>query len=435
MNAVTQFFESHPDIEFVRLLQVDYGNVVRARIVPKIRFSQMSATREDSGQIATLSPLSVFFLSSGEPRWDIVQPNNDDHWIPDWPTLRPFPAEPRTAIVMCFIKETAERENPFDRCPRDTLRRVLAKAQQSGIEYIVGHELEFTLMSKMDLTAGVDNMGGNWTTSGLRHEAFNVVQDAVGFLEEAGIRVWNFVSEGGAGQYEIALGPLDPMGAADAVVYASETIKTVAARRGLHATLHPYPFEGASPVGLHTHVSMNDPENHSDPFLAGILEHGKALSAFLLGGLDSFHPSRVPMVGAGDITWGTYKFAPLHRLRPGRFEIRWPDNLTNPHLQIAAILGIGSEGIKQNAQLTMKPSGGNGIGQPLSVDQKSHLNVKHRVPDTLSERVAALTEDQAVFEQMLGPLCVQSYMRFRMATISKTGSDTASRRTKEVMNI
>ena len=435
MSAVIDFFEDHSDIAFVRLLHVDYGNIVRTRIVSKFRFLAMSASREDPDQIATLSPLCVFWTQDLKgSRWEVVNTNDDDHWHPDWPTLRVFPAEAETAVVMCFIKENAQKEGPFGRCPRSALHRVLSKAEKAGIKFLSGHEIEFTIMPAKDAVAGIDNIEGNWTTAGLRHPAAKVLNDAVKCLEEAGIKVWNFCSEGGQGQFEIATGPADPMMAADAVVFASETIKTVAAKAGYHATLHPYPFEGADSVGLHTHLSMSDTTG-ADSFLAALMEHGAALTAFLLGGKDSYQPSRSAMIGAGDICWSTYKFGPVHQLRPGRYEIRWPDSLTNPHLQLAAILGVGLSGIERQTKLSMKGSSGNGIGAPLSEEQKKDLGVRERVPEDLAGRVAALKADQEVFSRAMGSLCVQSYVDYRTACVSMGEPDDAKRRALEILHI
>lgn len=58
-------------------------------------------------------------------------------------------------------------------------------------------------------------------------------------LEDSGVEIELYHSEGAPGQYEFVAAHLPPMEAVDALITTRETIYNIAAKHGLRATLAP----------------------------------------------------------------------------------------------------------------------------------------------------------------------------------------------------
>ncbi len=167
--------------------------------------------------------------------------------------------------------------------------------------------------------------------------------------------VWAFHPEGKS-TYEIALSPQTPSAAVDNLGFAYDTIKSVAAKHGFHATMHPKAFSSGPKIGQHIHISIVNPRSgDGDHFLAGILKHMRALSAFWLGGHDSWNV-RDKSWGCGYIVWGTSRLVPIRQVTHARWEIRMPDCLANPYIQLAATIAAGLDGIESKMHLTIEVS-------------------------------------------------------------------------------
>jgi glutamine synthetase len=425
LTLVETFFRAHPGINRIRLIVVDYGNIVRVRHVTKSRFLDIARLYPtDSQQITSPSPVVCAFLKNEQILWDMLR-HGSDYWKPDWSTLRPFPAEAGYAIVMCDVEMgTEEVKDKYARCPRSVLRSIEAQAKEKGIDLLVGHEIEFKLISSDPPKAYAG--GGLFNSAANRSPEFKVIEKTIDCLEEAGYGVWGYHTEYGVGQWEVPLSPLSPLAAADAVTFANETIKTVAYQHGFHATMYPIPPNQNVVNGSHVHISVSQPERDGDGFLAGMLKHARALSAVLQGD-DGPVAARSQMIGRNDVVWGPSKASPIVRVSPGRFEVRWPDSLSSPFVQLAAIIAAGYTGATQQYALSMKPSYGNKQGlAPLTDEQKAEMGVTDRIPDTFAERIQCLEDDRAVFDRLLGPKFVQSFIDYRreeLAIIAKVGAD------------
>ncbi len=78
-----------------------------------------------------------------------------------------------------------------------------------------------------------------------------LIRSAADELAAAGLDVLSCHHEAGPGQFEIDLAPLAPLALADALVFAKQTVREVAAEEGLLATFMPRPLGGEAGSGLH----------------------------------------------------------------------------------------------------------------------------------------------------------------------------------------
>lgn len=254
---------------------------------------------------------------------------------------------------------TANRNLPatdhFARCPRKLLSNVLdAFDKHDKSKLLMGFEIEFVLLDEsFNLAKSMDQTIGYSMTAGLRTENLVVMEEIVAALELSGIEVYHFHTEI-VDQFEVALSPLPPMQAIDALMMAQETIRTIFLRYGLRATMSPKPVFNGPQSGCHVHVSLNPAtKDASASFLAGVLCKLKSLCAFGLANYDSYY--RVAGDCAGEwVAWGTHnKDLPVRQVTLNRWEFRFLDVTANMYLSIAAILLAGMTGMKRQQPLTI----------------------------------------------------------------------------------
>lgn len=347
-SLVEKFFATNPDVKFVRLQWVDYSGVLRTRIVTKTRCKHL-ASGTDCCQLA--QNCMVIPISTA-PR---CFPDGIEDWNlrPDWGTLMLCGFAPAHASLMCFTAHLG-LANPFARCPRKLLYEVQNSFQdQYGSKLLMGFEIEFVLLDESsNLAQSMDRMIGYSMTAGLRTKNLVIMEEIVAALEMSGIEVYHLHTEV-VEQFEIALSPLPPMQAIDALMMAQETIRTICIRHGLRATTTPKPVFNGPQSGCHVHLSLN-PAPEATLFLAGVLRKLKSLCAFGLPNYDSYY--RVAGDCAGEwIAWGTHnKDLPIRQFSSNRWEFRFLDATANVYLFTAALLSAGMAGMKQKYVLTIR---------------------------------------------------------------------------------
>jgi len=133
----------------------------------------------------------------------------------------------------------------FFSCPKFTSFTPNSKASNRGISFLVGFEMEFTLL-KSTLpepepisehscsAASAFYCGGTGAI---------VMEEIVGALQAGGIELQVYHAEDALGQFEIVTGPLSPLQAADALVYSRQVIYNIANKHNLRATFAPRVFK------------------------------------------------------------------------------------------------------------------------------------------------------------------------------------------------
>jgi len=415
LQALQSFLDANPSIEFVRLQWVDYTASVRTRLVTIRQALRLAA---QGLTVSVASPLARAFLVDGS--FNEITAGEKDSLTPDWSTLVVCYYQPGHAAVMCSIDEGGRG---FDCCPRSLLKKIEREVEKKhGMSFLVGVEVEFYLTASAESTEPVKDIESYCSTASLRTPYLAVLEDSVRAIESAEIPTWTFHSELVAGLFEISTEPMTPLRAADAIVYMHEAIKATAVKHGLHATMHPKPFDKTHGVGQHMHISLPSTDVKDDAFLAGVLDSVPGISAISMPNYDSY--LRSDFAGGEWVSWDTEnRTCSIRKIRPAYWEFRFIDCTSNAYLVLAAILGVGMAALEKGLELKMKPM----LGRSDKLDKKTRreMGIEKAVPRGLKDAIEALKEDKAVMsalgkkvwerfiaykeneEQMLGKLTLQ----------------------------
>ena len=328
-------------------------------------------------------------------------------------TLTRIPWEPEVAWCLA---EVEDRAGPVAYAPRCLLTRVIAQYADLGLKPIVGPEVEFFLLrpGEQGQLERYINRNSMVYTVGKRSDPQGVVRGMLKTAHQMGLLVTASNHEFGRGQFEINLLHSEAVDAADRLFRFKAMVKEVAVCHGLLATFMGRPFNDDSGSGFHIHLSLNDqwgtnafaqkgaPDGLSTlarHFLAGILEHGPAMMAFLAPTINSYKrlvpDSLVPTAA----NWAfdnrtSFVRVPAERGKGTRLEVRAADAAANPYLAIAVLLVAGLDGIQRELELPDPVSGdvsvGDIVGTPL--------------PRSLDASLAALRADAYLCEAVGWPL-------------------------------
>lgn len=352
---------------------------------------------------------------------------------PDPETFTILPYAPRTAAMtvdMCTLGGAA-----WEACPRAFLKRQVAACAAAGFSVRAAFEGEFTL--------AVRNADGGYapldqslcfSTIGMTTAAA-VVDDIVAALEAQGIQVEQCHPELGHGQQEISIRHAPALAAADRQVFYRETVRAVAYRHGLYASLAPKPFLDQAGNGSHVHWSlwggdgrrnlMHDPKGRLGfsrlgyQFVAGVLEHLPALLALTCPSVNSYRRLQPRFWSSAYTAWGPDNREGAVRIpstfasdRPGstNAELKACDASANPYLALGGLLAAGLDGVERR----LEP------GEPAMVDPADYSDAERaargiaRFPATLAEAVDHL-EGDAVLMAALGPLLARAFVAVKRA--------------------
>lgn len=414
---------------YLRIYWHDYTSSAKCRVIPASRVIQHYEEREHEPDPEPFT-ISITKASLGLLPTDHMVPGvtGTGTYVlrPDWDTLRQGPVEKH---VSCYADFHEEDGSAAALCPRGVLRRAVSHAASAaGLEFLVGFEVEFTLLQRTDDPSNkyrmISHDGHAWSMArslavlGASGGASTAADDILDALRKADIAVEQFHAEGAPGQYEAVLPPLPPLEACDALLHARQVVESVAARHGFRATLHPRPFPSELGTGSHAHISIAS-EGGDDPrvyerFYGGILAHFRAVFAFT-----NAHPASYERMvdglwaGGRWVTWGSdNKETPLRKCRDSHWEVKVVDGMANPHLAVAALVYAGTDGA---AEFTW----GDCAVDPakLSSEQRSALGIEKQFPLNLAESLGALQSDEAM-AGLFGKEVLERYVAVKTAEMA-----------------
>lgn len=187
-------------IKYVRVQYVDYGNIVRFRVLPVAYFKRICKNARPGLNFSTLALAFVGVQFAG----GFTRIGECLHAI-DLNSLRVCTYAPGHAVVMTWFQEKKPAPDTglaIPLCPRTMLRRIVDEAKEkAGLEFLVGFESEFFLLKKTSPLEVVNDAGWGATCGHLTGAPESaVVDEIIDCLEDAGIEVHFVHGEAAPGQ-------------------------------------------------------------------------------------------------------------------------------------------------------------------------------------------------------------------------------------------
>ena len=339
---------------------------------------------------------------------------------------------------------------PFEACPRQVLRRQVARLAERGWRLATGIEPEFFLLRQeagrwlpADAADRLDKPSYDLKSLPRQRDFLLALRRA---LEAAGLTVLQLDHEDAQGQYEVNFGYDDVLASADHLMLFKLAAHTLAEERGMVFSMMPKPFANQPGSGMHFHVSLweGDGDGHGESdgdaacnlfapvrgaaasaapahlsalgqqFAAGVLAHSAALTALAAPTVNSYRRLGVRDSLSGTnwapvwVAHGPNNRSALVRTLPGRFEWRLPDASANPYLASAALIAAGLDGIDR--ALPLPPPCDDDLFDctPAEAARRGIA----RLPATLDAALDALAADPVVCGA-LGPVLTGQFLQLK----------------------
>jgi glutamine synthetase len=414
-------------VQFLSLQFTDVTGVVKSLDIPISRIEEASSE-------------GVWFDGSSVEGFARIQ-ESDMRLMPDLETYAVLPWSPlesRRARIFCDIY--LPDGSAFKGDPRGILKQILQRIKSRGWKFNVGPEPEFFLF-KRNGSASIHpvphDVGGYFDFSAT-DDAVRVRTQLMAALGTMGLVVEMGHHEVALGQHEIDFEYADALKAADNILTLKYTVKAIAAQHDLVASFMPKPIFGMNGSGMHCHQSLFDDQgnnlffdakdqyNLSDlayGFIAGQLEHARALSAVVAPTVNSYK-RLVPgyeapvYVGWAQINRSALIRTPLYapgREKSIRAELRCPDPSANPYLALTVMLAAALDGIERELNA---PDPLNEINvYQLTKQERMEQNIPD-LPGSLAEALNVLDRDE-VLKDALGPVIYESFKRAKWSEVEE----------------
>jgi glutamine synthetase len=288
-----------------------------------------------------------------------------------------------------FVQQEAGREAPLPICPRQVLKRVLARAEKLGVTPMCGHEYEWFNFAETPQSwaakKGVDPAPvtpGMFGYSLLRVNANREFFEAL-FAELAafGVPIEGLHTETGPGVYEAAILFSEALESADRAILFKTSAKEIGARFGIMPSFMAKWSQQYPGCSGHIHQSLSDGSRNVFHDANGRHAMSRMFEQYLAGQVSTlmdFAPMFWPTVNSYKRlvdgfwapvkpTWGVDNRTASFRVIAGspkstRLETRCPGADMNPYLATAAVLAAGLDGIERNLTLDAPPIHGTNEG-------------------------------------------------------------------------
>ena len=375
----------------------------------------------------------VFGWDVGDVTYDNARVTGWQHGFPDALArldLGTHRKVPWDGNVDFFLGEFINADgSPYEVCPRQTLKRVLKRAEKAGYAVMTGMEYEwFNFRETPQTWAAKKGVGPETITPGmfgyslLRANAnqgyFNALMDEMlGF----GVPIEGLHTETGPGVYEVAIGFSEALAQADRAILFKLGAKEIGSRFGIMPSFMAKWSQQYPGCSGHIHQSLSD--GKTNLFYDGKNKRSmsKLFESYLAGQvlcLMEFAPMFWPTINSYKRlvdgfwapvkpTWGIDNRTASFRVIAGspkgtRLETRCPGADVNPYLAMAAVIAAGIYGVEKGLKLTAPPITGTNQGAE---------NIP-RAPRTLIETTRIFRESK-IAREMLGDTFVDHFASTR----------------------
>lgn len=413
------------------LAYVDTAGIGRVKTVPTAALAPAAAWG------VGMSPVFDTFLSDDRTvATDVLgSPDGDLRLYPDLDGLVALAGQPGWAWApVDRITQDGERHPG---CSRTFLRRVVADAaREHGLAFRTAVEIEWAVgLGSAPDGEFVPAATGPAYGATRQVELSEYTADLLAACAAQGVDVDQLHPEYAPGQFEISVGALDPVAAADRSVLVRHTIRAVARRHGLRVSFSPSVLAQGVGNGGHIHLSAwRDGVNlhtggdrrhgmtaDAEAFAAGVLARLPALTAVTAPSPASYLRLR-PSQWAGVFTaWGLetrecavrlVRGTAGRRAQQANLEVKPVDLAANPYLALGCVVAAGLDGLARGAVLPEETR-----GDPVRLDAgEAAARGVRRLPASLAEAVAAFREDD-VLRAALGPVLADAVSAVRQGEI------------------
>jgi glutamine synthetase len=410
-DEVTEFYNQHPDVQFVDLLISDMNGVVRGK---RIEWAALHKVYERGINL----PASLFALDingstveSTGLGLDIGESDRVCFPIPGTLSFEPWQKRPTAQLLMTMNELDGA---PFFADPREVLRQVVEKFDAMGLVICAAFELEFYLIDQ-------ENVNGRpqpprSPVSGKRPHSTQVyliddldeyvdcLQDILEAAKEQGIPADAIIKESAPAQFEVNLHHVDDaIAACDYAVLLKRLIKNIAYDHEMDTTFMAKPYPGQAGNGLHVHISLKDkltgknifttdtPADHAvlRHAVAGVLETMPASMAFLCPNVNSYRRFGAQFYVPNAPSWGLDNRTvsvriPTDNAEGVRIEQRVAGADANPYLMMAAILAGIHHGLV------------NKLSPPEPIKGNSYEQLDQSLPNNLRDALRELDESDVL---------------------------------------
>ncbi len=382
----------------------------------------------NTGSVESFFKKGVGFDGSSIPGYGTVD-NSDKLLIPLADTFRKVEFQKETlGFVMGKINEEYGERSQLD--PRSLLEKVVKQAEEEfGFRFLTAPEHEFFLLTADEYSKDIHTDNAGYFHADPRDKGESVRKEIVNILKRCGIEFEKMHHEVTPSQHEINLNCLDPLQTADRTVLFSYITKRIAYEQDLHATFMPKPFNGFNRNALHIHISAQDLDgnhlfykpNGSDNlselgryFIGGIIKYARETSIVMAATFNSYKAYVVGKEAPILRGWGFKNRSSMVRVpyaegaKDTRIEIRSPDPSGNIYIQIATLIAMGLQGVREKADC-----GAPDIGSTYEKKSASHLMDSNYLPRNMFEALVE-AENSQFLKSFLGEPLYSQYMALKV---------------------
>ncbi|MBI5716188.1 MAG: glutamine synthetase [Burkholderiales bacterium] len=338
----------------------------------------------------------VFGWDSGDQCYDNTQVTGWQHGFPDalaridLDTARRVPWDNG---VPFFLGDFVNSDgSPFPVCPRQTLKRVLKRAEKLGFAPMCGVEFEwFNFAETPQSWAAKRGVGPEPITPGMFGYSLLRMADQRGFFNALmddmaafGVPIEGLHTETGPGVYEVAIAFSSALEAADRAILFKTGAKEIGKKYGVMPSFMAKWSAQYPGCSGHIHQSLTDDrEGKTNLFYDAKSPRSmsKLFESYLAGQvacLMEFAPMFWPTINSYKRlvdgfwapvkpTWGLDNRTASFRVIAGspkstRLETRCPGADINPYLAMAAVVAAGLHGVEKGLKLTAPPITGTNQG-------------------------------------------------------------------------
>ena len=429
--------KNHPALEAIRLSGANKVKVAVSDIDGVLRGKYLH--RDKFLSAAEPYPAGGFGFCDVVLGWDMLDACYDNtaasgwqHGFPDalarldLSTARKVPWDDN---VDFFLGEFVNADGtPHAVCPRQTLKRVLKRAEKMGFSVMTGMEFEwFNFLETPQSWAAKKGVGPEQLTPGMfgysllrmnqNRDFLSAIMDEMLAFD---VPIEGLHTETGPGMYEVAIGFSEALAQADRAILFKTGVKEIAARFGIMPSFMAKPSQHLPGCSGHIHQSLSDGKNNVFFDAKSPRKMSKLFESYVAGQVAcmmDFGPMIWPTINSYKRlvdgfwapvkpTWGMDNRTASFRVIAGsskatRLETRCPGADVNPYLAMAAVIAAGLDGIEKGLKLGEPISGPNGGAEHIA-----------RAPRTLIE-TTRIFEKSAIARDWLGDAFVDHFAATR----------------------